>query len=77
MDNLQSSEELSSLQPIVTSESSIQSNQPCDKADEENLQDIIGILVCQMNRMKILSLLFGNFKLTSRLGHLILKKLAP
>lgn len=37
MDNLQSSHELPSLQTTVTSESSIQSSQSCEKMGEENL----------------------------------------
>ena len=41
-----------SFKAIVTSESSIQSNQPCDKTGEENLQGIVRMLVCQMNRME-------------------------
>ena len=44
MDNLQPSHELLSLQPTVTSESSIQSSQSCGKMGEEKL-------VRQMDRM--------------------------
>ena len=38
--------------PIATSESSNLSTQPCDKTGEENLRDIVGMLVRQMNRME-------------------------
>ena len=58
MDNLQLSEArisnsiIPSLQAIATSASSSQSNQFFDKTGEKNLRDIVGMLVCQMNRME-------------------------
>ena len=52
MDNLQSSEELPSLQPIASSEPSVLSNQPCHKTGEANLRGIVGMLVRQMNKME-------------------------
>lgn len=41
-----------SLQQIAIYESSIQSAQLCDKTGKENLQDILGMLVRQMNRLE-------------------------
>ena len=50
--NLKLSQQLPSLQPIVNSESSIQSTQSYDKIGQENLQYVEGMLLRHLNRLE-------------------------